>query len=1130
MKMQALDHAAVPLQGVTMVQAGAGSGKTYAIIRLYLRALLQSSLEVRNILTLTFTRAATAELQTRIRELLVQSLKDLKDGKELETAPAEGTDPGRVIRAALHSMDEASIYTIHGFCMNVLEEYSFLCGQPFGSELAAEQDGVGMDITEDYWRRLYQQDSLFISYVLQRYQEPAQLYRQLHQYAGRPDLEIVPEPAPEQDPAPRKKLEEVHQKAKSLWQRHRQEIATILQESEALNRNKYRLSSLPGWFASMDNLLYASPTADDMFERFSRFRGSEISQSCKKKEQPPRHEFFDACDELGQAHAEAVRHCADRFSQWQRDYIHYMEAERRRRSLQSGALSYQDLLLGVHRALAGERGQALAERLRQRFPVALIDEFQDTDGLQYEIFSRIYGGQEDSCMFYVGDPKQAIYSFRGADVFSYMRASEDAGSRYALGTNYRSHPELVDAVNTMFSQGETPFAIEDISYDKLQPHPRNKGNTITVKGEALPPLSIWQLDEAPKNQAAAERNIAAACAERIAWLLHPDSDCKVSGAPLQAKHIAVLVELHRQGDLMREALARHNVVAVTQRHQSVYDTLMAEQLSILLHAVLRPGDVALSNAALASMLLGNDAEWLQGHSAASHDMQQWLRIWQERGFMPMFQHMLREAGVARRVLVSEDGEQRLTDLLQLGELLQAASRAQPDPAALLRYLDSARDNAQGDGDEAHCRRLQSDDNLVQIVTVHASKGLEYAITFCPFHWRHEREMKQEPPSLFYHQGTQATLNLDSSQFHGDTWRRHHDESISERLRLLYVSLTRASHHCTMVHAPAAEGKRNIFSVLLPQGIPKQLQTTAEKLPEPPRQPRKLPASRQHKGKPQARQFTARVARAQLVESFSSLCRRDSAELPDYDGSAIAVTETQGEERTVHTMPAGVSTGICLHKIMECTDFSKGPDQGLIQQQLQANGLAAHWSEVAERMVNNALHTPMFKERIQLKDISQGQRVDEMEFIYPMHGISSKGLAKIVSRHMGQEEAEPIQRLRFTDLQGYLRGFMDLVFTNGERVWLLDYKSNRLGASADDYSQDRMRQAMRRENYTLQYLIYCLALHRMLRIRIDRYDYEAHHGGACYLFLRGLGEGDQGIFHYKPPPKLINDLDNYIGGN
>ena len=1122
----------VPLQGVTMVQSGAGSGKTYTIIHLYLRALLQlpQAAEAHNILVLTFTRAATAELQTRVRTLLSQTLQQLQQGKKIHITPNSSISPEKTINAAIYSMDEAAIFTIHGFCKHVLEEYSFLCGQPQGAELTGEQDSIGMDITEDYWRRLYSEDQMFVSYVMQHYNSPQELYQELHKYTGRPGLDIVVADSAEEGKELQQQLHEAHQEAASLWQRQRDKITQLLLTSEALNRNKYRKDSLPGWFAQMDNLLSQSPTAAPLFQQFSKFCSSDIQQNCKKGHDPPRHEFFNICEKLREAHTKTTLYHAARFSQWQRDYIEYMDEQRHQRCLRGGTLGYHDLLLRLYEALGDkERGQQLAARLRQRFPVALIDEFQDTDELQYRILSRIYSGDDESCLYYVGDPKQAIYGFRGADVFSYMQATRDADNTYKLDSNYRSHPDLVAAVNTIFTQEETPFALKDINYTALKAQQNNKNNILQKNGKTIPAMTIWDMGEAQKNKATAEQQVAQACAARIAELLHPDNSYTVQKRPIQAADIAVLIETHNQGDIMRQELAQHAVIAVTQRYQSVYSTDMARQLSILLHAITHPDDLALGNTAMVSALLGHDALWLHQHSSSDYSMHQWHDTWQRHGFMPMFWSITRTAGVAERILAEADGEQHLTDLLQLGELLQEASYKLPEPMALLQYLDDAMANSDSDSSDQHRRRLQSDENLVQIVTVHASKGLEYPVTFCPFHWANQRKKEQKPP-LFYHEqeNNRATLQLDPQQCNDQVQNRYHTEQLSEKLRLFYVSLTRASCHCTMVYAEAAEDKENIFSTLLPQGIPPKLQQLTQKLPE--QQDTKiLPLPQKKSTVTTARGFTAKIQNPRTIESFSSLSRHDSSELPDYDGRTTDTANIQTEDDySIHTMPAGITTGICLHSILEHTDFIKGPDPYLIQQQLQLNGFASHWSKPVEQMVQNTINTPMFKEQVKLNTIEAQNRVNEMEFIYPVENISSKQIAKIAKDYMDKETTAALKRANFNNINGYLKGFIDLVFTSNNTTWVVDYKSNRIGNSSEDYSQERMKQAIIRENYTLQYLIYCLALHRLLKSRINNYDYNTHHGGACYLFLRGLGNGDNGIFHYKPPQELIQRLDSYVG--
>ncbi|MDD9824926.1 MAG: exodeoxyribonuclease V subunit beta [Gammaproteobacteria bacterium] len=1198
----------IPLQGLNLVEASAGTGKTHAIGRLYLRLVLERECAVEQLLVLTFTNAATAELRARIHALLTQAQavfagaedggperEELADLALLRRRIADRARAARLLARAVYAFDEAAIFTIHGFCNRVLEEHAFACGEAFAVELQ-EPAPYLRELVEDFWRReVCPAHPWFAEYLLaQRYDfGPAGLQRWLAAVLARPRARLAGgEPAPE---APGR-VGAAERRFTAAWRalrrelggdgdRRRKRVLRLLDAEGVLNRKLYRA---PGqWLEYLDRILdrqHPSPVALADFSRLFRLTPAGLAAGTRKGREPPRDGFFERCGELHAALGALQELYRQRLRRLRLRLAEEARADLGARMRRRGAMSYDDLLLRLWQALSGARGEGLARTLGERYTAALIDEFQDTDPLQYEILRRIYRGRKSHPVFLVGDPKQAIYGFRGADVFAYLRARQDADRGYTLEENRRSVPGLIRAVNALFSGCERPFVLEQIAFRELRPGAGGPGGELRLQGRSAAPCTLWWFaggeDGRARNAAAAGELAARACAAEIARLLAlgREGEALLEGRPLQGRDLAVLVRSHRQARLVQRALREQGVFSVLYSQESVLHTDTAEELQQVLEAVARPEREQRVRSALATRLLGGRAFPLESDAADERRgrFYHWHAQWRQRGFMPMFRQLLREAGVPRRLLQAEDGERRLTDLLHLAELLHAETARRRLPMSqAVQYLAARRERPSEDRRDEERLRLESDETLVRVATVHGSKGLEYPVVFCPFSWQsapRPREGGAEP--AYCHEGGpdyRGTLYLEP----GDAPPgRLQEESLAEGLRLLYVALTRAQYCCYLVWGAARAAAAAPLTWLLwppapgtsaaafqngalqrlermtPRDIEDGLRRLAGRaagslrvapLPAAHAPRQAVPAAA---GMPPlaAREFRGRIFPPREVTSFSALAWRGNAELPDYDAAFGQAADGAGPPSAekaapedIHAFPRGARAGRCLHAVFERLDFDYRPAQVLadtVAAALAEYGYAARWAPVVGAAVKRVLATPLAP-GLRLRGIPRQRRLDELEFYYPLPELAADGLRELLLAHgMGDAPAmrEALGRLRFERVRGYMKGYIDLVFEADGRYYLADYKSNWLGPSPDAYAPERLAAVMARESYFLQYLVYTLALHRYLRLRLPGYDYERHMGGAFYLFLRGMAPergASCGVFHTLPAPALIEALDRHL---
>ncbi|WP_260291453.1 exodeoxyribonuclease V subunit beta [Sedimenticola hydrogenitrophicus] len=1210
--MRRLDLFETPLDGMNLIEASAGTGKTYTITGLYIRLILEQGLTVEQILVVTYTKAATAELRERIRSRMVQLKRAVEGDREDGFRDALMRDPDTAelrlqrLTLAILSFDKAAIFTIHGFCQRLLAENAFESGMPFHTELLLDERPLMQEVVDDYWRsRIQDIPPGLLGYLLDQGLSPDLLTLALRGNINKPYLEIRGQAMPADLSAAEAEFSARFDELRQLWLAQRDAVLDQLKRCDGLNRNKYRSASIDKWALAMD--LYLQPTPGPRFSELEKFSSTALAAALNKSGRAPDHPLFDRC--------ESLLHAIDRLDrQYEQarvallgELIQYANEQLRMRKQRLRVQSYDDLLLNLQTALDGERGAALVERVRLGYSAALIDEFQDTDPVQYRIFHRLFV-QQPGLLFLVGDPKQAIYSFRGADIFAYLRAGADAGKGYTLDVNWRSVPPLIEAVNRLFDQPQGGFLFPQIPFQPSRPAETEQQRLLEQDGDDACFRVGFISGKQSKEQAS---QIAVDwTAREIARLtgVGPESGTegpiRLGERSLAGGDIAVLVRTHRQGELIRHALAARGIHSVQRAQQDVFQTHEASELERLLRAVLEPQREGLVFAALGSDLLGVSGDAIAGLATDEGQLTTYLeqfqhyhRLWLAQGFMRMFRHLMREQRVTGRLLALPDGERRMTNTLHLSELIHQQERdSGAGMEALIGWLSRLR---LGDlpEDEQRQLRLESDDNLVQIVTIHKSKGLQYPVVFCPFVWDGGLRAIREGEGCRFHdpqQQDRAVLDLGSPAW-PEARRVNRTETLAESLRLLYVALTRARQRCYitwgevngaaesplawLLHPPPSprsgdqlEALAAHFRSLDQSQLLARLQQWAEPLSGQVRitpceaaeaeaaadlegesgagLPASAPRQRHAAEGLRAEQFTRRLGRGAAVTSFSALTvGSDHFDRPDHDEIPVLVpvsvqvpTEAPAElpaTRSRFSFPRGANPGSCLHAIFEQLDFSRhSPAElsRLVQQQLAAYGIDPVWRDVVRDMVSDVLDTPLEpnSERC-LRHIPKAHCLVEMEFNYPVAQLQAPRLAALLTEQGFAESevmAQAIHRLAFSDISGYLKGFIDLIFVHEGRYHLLDYKSNWLGDQPADYSQTHLVTAMAGNGYFLQYLLYSVALHRYLARRLPDYDYECHFGSVYYLFLRGMSPADGtefGVYRERPAKRLIEALDRYFTG-
>ncbi|YAY75176.1 exodeoxyribonuclease V subunit beta [Klebsiella pneumoniae] len=1166
---ESLDPLRLPLIGERLIEASAGTGKTFTIAALYLRLLLglggeaayPRAISVEELLVVTFTEAATEELRGRIRsnihELRIACLRGESDNplySALLAEIADKDDAAKTLLLAERQMDEAAVFTIHGFCQRMLSLNAFESGMLFEQQLIEDESRLRYQACADFWRRhCYPLTRDIAAVIHDVWKGPRDLLKSLDRWLQGEAPQLKSPPAPNETLAERH--QQIIARIDSLKQQWREQVGEIegVLENSGLDRRKFNRGNQGKWMEKVNAWAQEETLSYQLPDALEKFAQSFLLERTKAGGEPPVHPLFSAVESLLASSLTLTHLVLARAMVEIRDAV---AREKRRR----GELGFDDMLSRLDEALRGDSGETLASAIRQRFPVAMIDEFQDTDPQQYRIFRRIWRRQPETALLLIGDPKQAIYAFRGADIFTYMKARGDVAAHYTLDTNWRSSPGMVGSVNRLFSLSDNPFMFHEIPFLPVKAAAKNKGLRFTVDAADVPAMNVWLMPGDTVGSGDYQTFMAQLCATQIRdWLSAGQQGRALlwrgeTSRPVQASDITVLVRNRLEAAQVREALQTLGIPSVyLSNRDSVFETLEAQELLWLLQAVLAPERENTLRSALATSMFGLtalDIENLnqdeQAWDALVEEFSEYRQIWRQRGVMPMLRALMTARHIAENLLATRGGERRLTDILHISELLQEAASQLESEHALVRWL--AQHIAEPDSNAASQQmRLESDKHLVQIVTIHKSKGLEYPLVWLPFIARFRKQ-----DQAFYHDRETFAAVLDLGQDEASL-ELAEAERLAEDLRLLYVALTRAVWHCSLGVAPLSSRKSgnsdfhlSALGRLLQAGeamdaaglaarladfchgdialqIPGELDLT----------PWQAPAATIPRLS--ARELQRRIADDWRVTSYSGLQQHGFSGgqdlLPRLDVDAAGVGEVVEEPQlTPHQFPRGAAPGTFLHSLFEELDFTQPVPEGWMAEKLQLSGFDAQWAPVLTDWLGGVLKTRLPGPDIALNQLAARDKQVEMAFYLPIAQLLTAERLDALIRQYDPLSADT-PPLDFRQVRGMLKGFIDLVFRHEGRYYLLDYKSNWLGEDREAYTRPAMEQAMRAHRYDLQYQLYSLALHRYLRHRLADYDYDRHFGGVIYLFLRGMDgqEGGQGIFTTRPVRPLIDGLDQLFAG-
>lgn len=1066
------------LTGKTLIEASAGTGKTYTITSLVIRYLLginlPEPLKLSDILIVTFTKAATSELRIRIYDRILEVQHAFKTENSddefirdiLTLIPKNEYIKARaILNEAERLMSDANIFTIHSFCQRFLSQNPLDSQLPFDARLETSDYDLQTETAKQFWREVcyYFSDRLApIAYPI--YNNPSYVQSKIAPFIS---------------------------------------VAESLDAPQSIEALETAIFNCQGEDGELDqNQIQA------IFWAFATQQFHRIFSTLKQK---------------------------------------------------NNLLFFDDLIKETEKLITNATLEQL-EKIRDRYKIAMIDEFQDTDNIQYNIFSQLFGNTEDRALLMIGDPKQSIYKFRGADINTYLNAKHSAEHQYSLGTNYRSSEAVVKGVNELFEQNDNPFLAKDIPFQPVATPEKAALNYLTVNDVQQKGVGIAYL-EGDNNKGSFQKASAEYITQRIQQLLAQGKIYQNNEArTIEHQDITILVRGKGDADALLRALRDAELPAVYLSDKSkVFKSKASGLLHLFLTSLLDSRNQELMKQTFASLLyqlslneLHNLLEDHQQYEDFLIEREQCLQDWDKVGIIPMMDQFLHRHHRIHRFRNHDEFDRIMTDLRHLCELLQAQSLLAPTKEALLEWftqqINSPDDSVDELSGSSNSLRLESEMNVITIMTIHGSKGLEFPITFIPSNFEAKVD---KPPFIVNQENGQKTLDYSKNKAQ-ELLSLSNEQA--ENARLLYVALTRAKYYCefalseNFLDRTTNVNNKVIFSTLFNTEKNEAFSLDRlEKLQHVQILPMNTQVQVEYSAKPEltedltAATFTGKINRAWNISSFTQLTKdaphsyfvqenQDEANIDE-----VLVESTTEPIPSIFTFPKGAHTGTFMHEL-----FEKHKPQDLLNKEYLTNILSRTffseevsnnldiWVDVvlnwlADIFKNELLPNLTFAESLQTNALH------ELEFLFP---VKQPFTAEKFNRYLqNYRDSETLPQLNFFTLQGMMKGFIDLIFVHNGKFYIADYKTNYLGNLPEDYNESNVHQAMLDAYYDVQYLIYSVALMRYLKFRLPNFNYDEHFGGIFYLFVRGMSHsGTHGIYFRKPKEEDIVTLDQLMGAD
>lgn len=1210
----------IEFSGLHLIEASAGTGKTYTLSSLMVRIFLEKYLP-RQVIATTFTRAAAAELKSRIRARLVETYRYL-DAKrsftEQELLTQAEQEPDLLLqhilkhfatriayacerlKLVIDQLDELFVGTLDSFSQKLLREFAFESGKIERAQITDDAKTYSRQLIHDVLREWIQSqpqtviDALYLAGELKSVDSFVKLVEDSLNFSS------AHFKLPEKPTIQFEELTQLKQLATEidislleayylLDGEHYKHVSGTVFRNGAFNKLFSEcLPQLLQVLKQSDSISVFDGSLAAQRELVFKFLGQLADQKVFKKCPAEISDGFyqHPCIQQIQQLFGVLKNYAEQFDQLHIFLKAYLCVEVKKRLPQvlqnKGETTFSQQIRTLSEALKGEQGQRFAVFVQARYPLILVDEFQDTNQDQDDMLASIWRHPEryqKGCMIMVGDRKQAIYGFRGGDMLTFLNAYKDIqvkhGREYKLIHNHRSVADLVEVVDALF-QRQIDFG-EEVQYDPIRAGTRPHPVLIEQNNHNPHPLRWLLLKDKETEAQQVAWKIRDLLNQSHAGQLYFQKDAQTQ--VLNEDDIAVLSRNHDGLDKVQFELERLGIRVNRPSKRSVFDCTIAQDVGALLTAILHPYDEAKVKRALISRLFAMDLKQLLQLEQTAEGLSQFMtgfdtirELWSAQGFLVAWQQCLIQFDIWQNLVAaqSKDNERVVVNLRHLTEILSQHSEKYSGVQNLYHwYLKQLRSPLDRDWE---LERKLSSEAGVQLMTIHQSKGLEFKIVFL---LGADKPFRENNKTLNF--STQDVVQPDSNQtltqrvvaiadktyLNEIELKQHEERALAEQNRLWYVALTRASHRVYAV-LQDLDGKSvsglafwknraepfqhrcctdEVVLEQIPQAIHLAKQTSIIEI-----QAQRFPEQRFYsRGKTSfsyLAQHLKHKAGTDLLASQSNDAVLAEDEL-DLINTAEAIS-AQPIDWIKNNFPRGTLAGNFLHEIFEHIDFQCSDDWVIEIRRRFKNDYSSLWQDLlskynesfpeeedAENLLyqsvaewlKDILRTPL-SQGFRLNQLQQDQYLSEFPFYL---ALSDRVLAMTRIQQLFAEYGLNMPELLEARSARYLNGSIDLVYFDGQRYHIADYKSNYLGDDLADYRSDSIAQSMSLASYWLQAGLYLVALHRYLQVKMQDYQIEQHLGGATYLYLRGMnGEAEQGYYYWEPSVEFILRLDAILG--
>ncbi|QJC30142.1 exodeoxyribonuclease V subunit beta [Enterobacteriaceae endosymbiont of Plateumaris sericea] len=1155
-----------------LIEASAGTGKTFTIIIIYLRFLLglykknetNIPLSVEEILVVTFTDVSTQDLCKRIKNSI----------NILRIACIKGTSPYSIINKFLKKIKNlqeanlillkaelnfhnATILTIHSFCQKILNLKNYeINGFVNNKKLINNEIYLQNNASVNFWRKyLYPLPKNIAQIVLQYWKTPSELINKLLPFLLKNKL-------------PKLKyhfnnislIKQFYKNIKYIkifkkeWIKYNNDIINVIIKSD-INKHIYNNRSIKFWIEYINQWVINNVEDNFIPEQLKRFSQKVLISKTINKKNFPKHILFKKIDIfLNKIISLKILIIIKAIK-----YIKFLVKKNKEKNEQ---ISFNDLLLILNKSLSNcDTNKNLAQDIRKLYPVALIDEFQDTDIQQYDIFKKIYINQSNCTLILIGDPKQAIYSFRGADIFTYIKASLEIKNRYTLKNNWRSSKTMVNSVNKIFSNQTHPFFFKNIIFHPTSYVKQKLNYNFIINNIIQPGITFWFLPK-ETNLNLYKQKISYQCAYEICQWLILGQQKKIFFKKnknhkniINISDIVVLVRNKYEANIIQKEFIKFNIPSIyLSNSNSVFETIEAKELVLLLQSILEPHQVKRLKNILASNLFNIDLsnfDYKKEKYFLEKIINQFIKyrnLWNKYGILLMLENIFLKKNILFKTnIINNTHKKKIQNILHIAELIEIEFIKIKDKKQIIIWLLKQITFPNNRSVDQQIR-LENDSNQIRIITIHKAKGLQFPLVWIPFIASNFLDLINNEGIIYHDRKTLKTI-IDFKK-DDDSIKHALEELLSENLRLLYVSLTRSIFHCSIGIGIIKNNKKkyqkylpyqsaieflinnknnvcynnfkNSLYSLINQDIQIKILTKKKQIQYNP-----ICSIKEEDKNKYFNELKINKYKTLLITSYSIIKNNLNINNNIYQYKFLN-SKKKYIKKTPHTFPTGKEIGIILHNIFEKLDFTQKISYSFIKKEFCNKEINPSWYILLIKWLTNILNHPLGMDNIILSKIENKNKKTELEFYLTIKNkLCIIEFNKIICQYDNISKKLPILN---NNIQGILKGFIDLVFLWNNKYYLIDYKSNWLGKDYAKYTKKYIEKNICLNRYDLQYQIYTLALHKYLSFRIKNYNYKEHFGSVLYLYIRGINNfknNSNGIWEIKPSYKLIEKLDKLI---